>query len=155
MTEDDDHNEADLPRPAPPPDTFGDRFEDEDESELSESRPREANGQFLAMPRTEGEPLPEGAPLLEGALAADGGRRGGGRPRSSPNRGTIAMRQAIATVFEDLQASHEGEGRYPHFLAWAKDNPTEFYRFAFRQLPMQIEATSRAIGLVVFRGLND
>ena len=83
------------------------------------------------------------------------GRPGPGRPRGSPNKSTIAMRTAIAAVFEDLQASVEGDGRYPHFLAWAKENPTEFYRIAARQLPLQIEATSKSVALVVFKGLND
>ena len=62
---------------------------------------------------------------------------------------------ANTRLFEDLQASHEGEGRYPRFFAWAKENPTEFYRIAARQLPLQIEATSRAIGVVIYKGLND
>ena len=83
------------------------------------------------------------------------GRAGPGRPRGSPNRATVQMRNAISAVFEDLQASHEGPGEYPHFLAWAKENPTDFYRIAARQLPLQIETTSRTIGLVIYKGLND
>ncbi len=96
-----------------------------------------ATGRFRATALTEGDP------------------RWPGRPRGSPNRMTIAMRHAISAVFEDLQEGHEGRGEYPHFLAWAKENPTEFYRIAARQLPLQIEATGRAIGVVVFKGLND
>ena len=82
-------------------------------------------------------------------------RRGPGRPRGKPNNSTILMRTAISAVFEDLQASHGGEGRYPHFLEWAKENPTEFYKIAARKVPIQIEANSRTVGLVVFKGLND
>ncbi len=59
-------------------------------------------------------------------------RRLPGRPKGSLNQTTVAMRTAIAAVFEDLQAKDEGEGRYSHFYAWAKENPTEFYRIAAR-----------------------
>ena len=82
-------------------------------------------------------------------------RPGPGRPKGSANQTTIAMRNAIATVFEDLQTTHKGEGRYPHFFAWAKANPTDFYRMAARQLPVQVESEGPTIGLVVFKGLND
>jgi hypothetical protein len=82
-------------------------------------------------------------------------RRSPGRPRGKPNNSTILMRTAISAVFEDLQARHEGDGRYPHFLAWAEENPTEFYKLAARRLPIQIEANSRTVGLVVFKGLNE
>ena len=88
-------------------------------------------------------------------MFTDGGRPGPGRPKGSANKTTVAMRNAISAVFEDLQAEHKGEGRFPHFFEWAKANPTEFYRMASRQLPMQIEAGSRAIGMVVFKGIND
>ena len=84
-----------------------------------------------------------------------GGLPGPGRPKGSANRVTVAMRDAVIAVFEDLQASHQGEGHYPHFLAWAKANPTEFYRMAARQLPVQLDTGGPAIGLVVFKGLND
>ena len=96
-----------------------------------------ATGRYRATAITEGDP------------------RWPGRPRGSPNRTTIAMRQAISAVFEDLQESCNGPGEYPHFLAWAKEHPTEFYKIAARQLPLKIEATGRAIGVVVFKGLND
>ena len=96
-----------------------------------------ATGRFRATALTEGDP------------------RWAGRPRGSPNRTTTIMRSAIAAVFEDLQAGHVGPGKYPHFLDWAKENPTEFYRIAARQIPLKVEATSRAVGLVVFKGLND
>src|SRR5687767_2675366 len=67
------------------------------------------------------------------------GRPGPGRPKGAPNKTTIFMKEAIAAVFEDLQAKHKGEGRYSHFLEWAEANPTEFYRIAARQLPVQVE----------------
>jgi hypothetical protein len=96
-----------------------------------------ATGRFRATAITEGDP------------------RWAGRPRGSANRTTVVMRSAISAVFEDLQALGSGPGEYPHFLAWAQENPTEFYRIAARQLPLQVEATGRAIGVVVYKGLND
>src|SRR5688500_16353273 len=119
--------------------------EDQDQNEQNEQSdsnlPAEpwrdsGNGRFRATARTEGDP------------------RWRGRPRGSPNKTTVVLRTAIAAVFEDLQEGHKGKGAYPHFLAWAKENPTEFYRIAARQLPLQVEATGRAIGVVVFNGLN-
>ena len=89
------------------------------------------------------------------AAAAAPTKRKPGRPRGSLGKKTIAMREAIASVFDELQAAHKGPGTHPDFLAWAKDNRTEFYRMAVRTLPLQIEATATSIGLVVFRGLND
>ena len=88
-------------------------------------------------------------------MFTEGGRPGPGRPKGALNRTTILMRDAIAAVFADLQAHHKGKGRYSHFLAWAKKHPSEFYRIAARQLPVPLEATGQAIGLVVWRGLND
>jgi hypothetical protein len=97
-----------------------------------------------------GEPGRALAPMF-----TEGGRPGPGRRKGVPNRTTLVMRDAIAAVFEDLQATAKGKGRYPHFLAWAKRHPTEFYRIAVRQVPMPLENMGQAIGLVVFRGLND
>ena len=88
-------------------------------------------------------------------MFTQGGCPGPGRPKGRLNRTTIAMRTAIAAVFEDLQMSCRGEGEYPHFLAWAKKHPTEFYRLAARQIPVQLESSGQAIGVVVFRGVND
>src|SRR5688500_11588868 len=107
--------------------------DEQDEPAAADEEPwrDRATGRFRATAITEGDP------------------RWPGRPRGSPNRTTIAMRNAISAVFQDLQTHCKGPGEYPHFLAWAQDNPTEFYRIAARQLPLQIEATSRAIGVVI------
>jgi hypothetical protein len=82
-------------------------------------------------------------------------RRKPGRPLGSLGKKTIAMREACASVYEQLQ-EELGEGRpHGHFFDWAKANPTEFYRLAVRMLPLQIETNAPAIGVVVFRGIND
>jgi hypothetical protein len=84
-----------------------------------------------------------------------GGQPGPGRPKGSSSATTIAMRTAVAAVFEDLQEDHGGERRYSHFFDWAKTNPTEFYRIAARLLPMRVDTGEGAIGVVVFQGIND
>ena len=110
-----------------------------------------------------------GTPALAGSGQADsaspgrelapmftaGGQPGPGRPKGSSSATTMAMRTAVAAVFEDLQTKHGGKGRYPHFYEWAAANPTEFYRMAARQLPVRIESGEGAIGVLVFRGIND
>ena len=84
-----------------------------------------------------------------------GGQPGPGRPRGSLNRTTVIMRDAVTAVFADLQADHKGKGEHPHFLAWAKENPGEYYRIAAKLMPQQLEASSILVGRVVFRGVND
>ena len=93
-----------------------------------------------------------------GMPPANEGLRRGGRPKGSQNRITLVMREAIAAVFEDLQsiaAAAGKDGRYPDFLEWAKDNRTVFYQMAAKRIPMSFEAAGEAIGLVVFKGIND
>ena len=89
-------------------------------------------------------------------MFTEGGVPGPGRPKGSLNRTTIMMRQAIAAVFEDLQAEHKGEGRYPHFHAWAKEQPDRILpdRGA-ADAAADRDGRARSIGLVVFKGLND
>jgi hypothetical protein len=82
-------------------------------------------------------------------------RQGGGRRPGQLNQKTIVMREAIGSVYAQLQEKH-GEGLpNGHFLKWAEANPTEFYRHAIRTLPLQIETNAPAIGVIVFRGIND
>ena len=78
-----------------------------------------------------------------------------GRPKGALNKTTIVMKEAIAAVFEDLQVAHGGKGRYPHFFAWADGNPTEFYKMAARRMPVEVESAGQAIGVIVFKGIND
>jgi len=64
------------------------------------------------------------------------------------------MKHAVATVFQDMQAKHKGKGPYPHFMAWAESHQTDFYRIAAKLIPMQLEAPTRLVGRVVFKGIN-
>ena len=60
----------------------------------------------------------------------------GGRRKGTPNKTTAALRDAILQVFADLQVETDGE--YGHFLDWARDHSTDFYKLASRLLPRQL-----------------
>ena len=56
------------------------------------------------------------------------GSRGRGRPKGAPNKTTVAMKEAITSVYSDLQSKTGRE--HGHFMDWAMANPTEFYKIA-------------------------
>lgn len=60
----------------------------------------------------------------------------GGRVKGTPNKATATIKEAITSVYADLQATAGKE--HGHFLAWAKDAPTEFYRLAAKLIPVQV-----------------
>ena len=51
------------------------------------------------------------------------GQKTGGRQIGAPNKVTAIFKDAVRTVYEDI-------GGHAAFAAWAKENPTEFYRIA-------------------------
>lgn len=57
----------------------------------------------------------------------------GGRRKGTPNKTTRALRDSLLEVFAELQ--NEAGGGNAHFLDWARDNPTEFYKLTLRILP--------------------
>jgi hypothetical protein len=57
----------------------------------------------------------------------------GGRRKGTPNNTTRALRDSLLEVFARLQ--DEAGGGNAHFLDWARDNPTEFYKLTLRILP--------------------
>jgi hypothetical protein len=63
-------------------------------------------------------------------------RKTGGRKKGSVNQSTVAIREAVLSVFADLQAQAGGENN--HFLGWALDNSTDFYKLASKLLPLQV-----------------
>lgn len=60
-----------------------------------------------------------------------GRRKTGGRQRGIPNKLTGTFREAVRVVYEGL-------GGHVAFLAWAKENPSEFYRLAARLIPAEV-----------------
>jgi len=77
----------------------------------------------------------------------------GGPSRYYPNIRT--MREATFAVFRDLQKSTKGPGQCPHYFDWARKNPTDFYKLAARLIPLQVEAETKTVGVLIVEGLND
>ena len=78
------------------------------------------------------------------------GPKGIGRPKGSRGRNTLIMKDAMSAVYADLQAETGRENG--HFLDWARDNPTHYYRLCGKLLPLQIDTRfdGPMIGNVVF-----
>lgn len=79
------------------------------------------------------DPATPHAPSACLALAAGKRAKTGGRQKGTPNKSTRALRDALLEVYAQLQA--EAGGDNGHFLDWARDNPTEYYKLALRILP--------------------
>lgn len=67
----------------------------------------------------------------------------GGRQRGTPNQLTEAFCEAVATVYDSL-------GGHAAFLAWARENPTEYYRIAARLIPVELRSKEdRTVTVVI------
>lgn len=60
------------------------------------------------------------------------GRKTGGRVKGVPNKNTTAVKEA-------LQAAFEGIGGVKRLIAWAQEEPTEFYKLWSKILPQEIK----------------
>ncbi|MBM3356527.1 MAG: hypothetical protein FJY54_02230 [Betaproteobacteria bacterium] len=81
------------------------------------------------------------------------GIKTGGRTKGTPNKITRAFREAVQAVYHDI-------GGDEAFAAWARDNPTEFYRIAARLIPTELRHGSGDCGpltveIVHFGPTND
>lgn len=65
------------------------------------------------------------------------GVKTGGRKKDTPNKTTATMKAAIQAVYDKLQTD-TGKA-HGHFIEWAGENPTEFYKIASKLLPLQVE----------------
>lgn len=69
----------------------------------------------------------------------------GGRQRGTPNQLTGAFRAAVLHVYKGL-------GGHAAFLAWARENPTEYYRIAARLIPVELRSEEdRTINVIIQR----
>lgn len=73
------------------------------------------------------------------------GTPGPGRPKGSKNKMTLAVKEAFEAAFEDLQGDEKN-----CLTAWARANPTEFYRIASKLIPSELNAnvTGNLAGLL-------
>ncbi|MGV8856745.1 MAG: hypothetical protein ACOH2L_19175 [Devosia sp.] len=76
--------------------------------------------------------------------------RSPGRPRGVPNKITTTVKRSI-------EATYSGIGGLDAFIAWARENPTEFYRLWAKMLPLQVQADlkhSGAVTIIVETGIS-
>lgn len=57
---------------------------------------------------------------------------GKGRVKGVPNKTTASMKEAFRQAFDEL-------GGAPALAAWARKNPTEFYRLSSKLIPVQLQ----------------
>ncbi len=72
-----------------------------------------------------------------GEVAA--GNRGKGRKAGQVNKTTKAVKEALQEAFEGL-------GGVSSLTAWAKNEPTEFYKLWAKLLPTEVKAKVETIG---------
>lgn len=75
---------------------------------------------------------------------------GKGRPKGAVNKSTATMKEAIQSVYNSLQEGHAKP--HGHFLQWAENNETEFYKLASKLIPVQNEisgADGAPLGIAV------
>lgn len=72
-------------------------------------------------------------------VGKNAGNRGKGRRKGVPNKTTALMKDAITAVYADLQKTTGQE--HGHFLNWAKETPTEFYKLAAKLIPIQVNGS--------------
>lgn len=79
------------------------------------------------------------------------GQKTGGRKAGTPNKTTASVKEALQAVYAD-------RGGNKALLAWANDNPTEFYKLWGRMLPQEVSGPDggaiQAVHEVVFRGVR-
>lgn len=66
---------------------------------------------------------------------AKGRKTGGGSRKGIPNKITQTVRDAFKTVFDELQGDKDA-----NLAAWAKGNPTDFYKISAKLIPQAVEA---------------
>lgn len=66
----------------------------------------------------------------------DGHKKLGGRPKGTPNKFTASIRDAFREAFDR-------RGGVDALLAWADENPDEFYRLIGKMIPLvaQVDAS--------------
>jgi len=72
------------------------------------------------------------------------GKKTGGRQIGTPNNVTAIFKDAVRTVYTDI-------GGNTAFAAWAKENPTEFYRIAARLIPTEMASQGTSINVIINR----
>ena len=67
----------------------------------------------------------------------------GGRPHGAVNHLTKTVKETVLAVFNDLQSDPEAK-----LEAWAKREPTEFYRIAAKLIPTEMTGSVKQVIIV-------
>jgi hypothetical protein len=59
------------------------------------------------------------------------GVKTGGRTKGTPNKTTVAVKEAFKLAFDDL-------GGVDALVTWAKTNPTQFYQLYSKLIPAEV-----------------
>lgn len=71
-----------------------------------------------------------------------------GRIKGTPNKLTRTVKETVLSVFNELQADPKAK-----LIAWAKDEPTEFYKIAAKLIPTELTgAIDNNVILTIVRG---
>jgi hypothetical protein len=63
-----------------------------------------------------------------------GSKKIGGRTKGTPNKLTASIKEAFAITFTILQ-----DDKKANLEAWAKENPTEFYKIMSKVIPTELQ----------------
>ena len=70
------------------------------------------------------------------------GKKTGGRKKGTPNKNSITVKESLKSVYERL-------GGDDAMLAWAAENPDEFYRHWIKMLPTEVKSDITSNGETV------
>jgi hypothetical protein len=84
--------------------------------------------------------MPKGKPFEKG---------NSGRPKGAQGKLTKTVKETVLAAFNDLQSDPKN-----NILAFAKQNPKEFYQIAAKLIPTEINAKVNKIQLEIVRRKN-
>jgi len=64
-----------------------------------------------------------------------GKEKTGGKVKGTPNKLTKTVKETVLAAFNDLQQDPKA-----NIMAWAKEQPTEFYKIAAKLIPTEVNA---------------
>jgi hypothetical protein len=81
--------------------------------------------------------------------AKKGHKKAGGRQKGTPNKVTASVKEVFANVFHSLQDDEQN-----CLAAWAKKNPTDFYKLASKLIPTELTGAGGADLFKAFNGVD-
>lgn len=73
-----------------------------------------------------------------------------GRPHGAISKLNRTVKETVLAVFQELQSDPDAK-----LLAWAKKEPTEFYKIAAKLIPTEIGGTMKKVITVQVKDEND